>query len=147
MKCIAALEDKQLLEDKKNQSLRPDVDLDESSPQISQPSVSVTSILAKFSTVPPVAQPPMTVSSANTPPDDPSPPPSPIASPQFSLASIPVDDNDIDEAPPIPDHRDLLLGVSGLHTSESEGVADEYGGSEGEDGENVPGKDSMAADI
>ncbi|PBK59259.1 hypothetical protein ARMSODRAFT_967035, partial [Armillaria solidipes] len=68
--------------------------------------------------------------------------PSPIASPQFHLAPISKDD---DGEELILADDNMLPQSSSLHTSESEGPTDEYGGSEGDASEVVSGKESLNA--
>ncbi len=65
-----------------------------------------------------------------------------IASPQFHL--MPISKDDDGEELILADGNMLPQSLS-LHTSESEGPTDEYGGSEGDASEVVSGKESMDA--
>lgn len=128
-KCVAALKDKQMLEDKQNQLLHPDLDMADGLPKISQQSVA--SILnTQFKPAPSTVylqspEPPVTAVNALS--ADPSPSPSPIASPHFELMSTSRDDELL-----LANGNDFPQDLS-LHTSKSEGPPNEYGGSEGKD--------------
>lgn len=117
---MAAQEDKQLLEDKNIQSLRPDLDATKSLPKVSQQSVAsvlrqLPAILAQDTSsqvttdlVASVVMAPSRASSVS----------SPIPSPTFDLAIPTMVDNDDGQASP---DGDILPSVTTTHTSESEG--------------------------
>ncbi|PBK62831.1 hypothetical protein ARMSODRAFT_980459 [Armillaria solidipes] len=123
---IAAHEDKQALDDKKNYSLRPDLDMAMSLPQSSEQSIA--SILRENGMAIPVkvpsGKPAMTgPSSSNSESDitDRSPTPSPIASPHFDMVSC-LNGDTADDVDFTVDGLETLQSASAsmTHTSESE---------------------------
>ncbi|PBK85228.1 hypothetical protein ARMGADRAFT_1087682 [Armillaria gallica] len=141
-KCITALGNKQMLEDKDHQSLHPNVNMPISLPKVSKQ--SVTSILASQTAA--AVTPSLLAGSASTAPsDNGSPSPLPIPSPQFNLAPAlndvdhDEDGTDGDDLPPVP----------GIHTSESEGTTDDFGASKGDERGVVSesGRDTAMMDV
>ncbi|SJL14823.1 uncharacterized protein ARMOST_18294 [Armillaria ostoyae] len=119
-KRVAAQEDKQLLEDKNIQSLRPDLDATKSLPKVSQQSVAsvlrqLPAILAQGTSSQVTTDP---VASVATAPSRASSVSSPIPSPTFDLAVPTMVDNDDSSASP---DGDILPSLTTTHTSESEG--------------------------
>ncbi|KAK0460893.1 uncharacterized protein EV420DRAFT_1477781 [Desarmillaria tabescens] len=113
---VAAQEDKQLLEDKAIQSLRPDLDTSKSLPKVSQQSVASVlrqspAIMAWGPSVQAMSKPTASVATASSKASSVS---SPIPSPAFDLAIPALDDNDDAEG-------DILPSMTTTHTSESEG--------------------------
>ncbi|KAK0227299.1 hypothetical protein EDD85DRAFT_794573 [Armillaria nabsnona] len=141
-KRIAALEDKQMLEDKDHQSLCPNVDMPISLPKVSQQSIVL--ILAS-QTASAVTSSLLAGSASTAPSDNGSPSPSPIPSPQFDLAPA-LNDVDHDEG---GTDRDDLPPVPGIHNSELEGTTDDFGASESDERGVVSesGRDTAMTDV
>ncbi|PBK80945.1 hypothetical protein ARMGADRAFT_1039641 [Armillaria gallica] len=142
-KWIAAVEDKQVLEDKHIQSLRPDVNMAKHLLKLSQQSVA--SVLAQSKMHTSTASS-LHENSANTDTIDQSPSPSPIASPNFDFASTLNNGTQVDSMSLT--NGDDLLSLPGICTSKSEleGMTDDFGGSNSDTNKQVPGDRIAAAD-
>ncbi len=143
-KRVAAQEDKQRLNDKNNQSLRPDIDMLPSLPQTS--SQSVASILLAQSQAVPIAMGPSTMGTSSI--LDPSPPVSPIGSPRFGLVLAANDDDHVEEMSTDGDNLPPAsqLCAATASTTESEGVIDDDGEKDGDELEvTVARKESISA--
>ncbi|KAK0216007.1 hypothetical protein IW262DRAFT_1299283 [Armillaria fumosa] len=138
-KCVAALEDEQMLEDKILQSLCPDIDMQTCLPEVSQQSIGSILTHAKNVTARTTSSPGASANAA--PSEDQSPSPSPIPSLQYHLAPALVDTKDGTD-------RDELSSFLRLDTTtKSEGTTDSFAASKSNEGSLLLSRTSVTTEL